>query len=161
LQIFTIVASRGNVYALGEAYAFGVVWSFVFKALSMVILRFKDRRPREWRVPLNVRVGRDEWPIGLALIFVVLLVSALVNLVTKQVATEWGVAFTIIFFALFWISEHLRKRDGAHLQHLEKFNVRYMPELEPGGVGVRAGCKIVPVRDPSNLAHLDRALHEA
>src|SRR5437762_14088067 len=30
LQIFTIVASRGNVYALGEAYAFGVVWSFVF-----------------------------------------------------------------------------------------------------------------------------------
>src|SRR5947199_4191949 len=41
LQIFTIVASRGNVYALGEAYAFGVVWSFVFKALSMVMLRFK------------------------------------------------------------------------------------------------------------------------
>src|SRR2546425_362654 len=49
LQIFTIVASRGNVYALGEAYAFGVVWSFVFKALSMVVLRFKDRRPRAWR----------------------------------------------------------------------------------------------------------------
>src|SRR5712672_871893 len=46
LQIFTIIASGGNVYILGEAYAFGVVWSFVFKALSMVILRFKDRRPR-------------------------------------------------------------------------------------------------------------------
>src|SRR6185369_12450940 len=44
LQIFTIIASGGNVYILGEAYAFGVVWSFVFKALSMVILRFKDRR---------------------------------------------------------------------------------------------------------------------
>jgi amino acid transporter len=161
LQIFTIVASRGNVYALGEAYAFGVVWSFVFKALSMVILRFKDRRPREWRVPLNVRVGRHEWPVGLALIFVVLLVAALVNLVTKQVATEWGIAFTIIFFAIFWTSEHLRRRGGAHLQHLEKFNVRYMPELEPGSVGVRPGCKIVPVRDPSNLSHLDRALHEA
>ncbi len=58
LQIVTIVASRGNVYTLGEAYAFGVVWSFVFKALSMVVLRFKDRRPREWRVPLNLRVGR-------------------------------------------------------------------------------------------------------
>src|SRR5262249_10323923 len=40
LQIFTIIASRGDVYALGEAYAFGVVWSFVFKALSMVVLRF-------------------------------------------------------------------------------------------------------------------------
>src|SRR5207244_6961071 len=35
------------------------------------------------------------------------------------------------------------------------------PELEAGMLGVRAGCKLVPVRDPRNLAHLDRALHEA
>jgi amino acid transporter len=161
LQIFTIIASRGNVYALGEAYAFGVVWSFVFKALSMVILRFKDRRPREWKVPLNPRVGRVELPVGLALIFLVLLVSALVNLVTKKVATEWGIAFTIIFFALFWASEHLSRRDGASTHHLEKFNVRYTPELEAARLGIRPGCKVVPVRDPKNLAHLDRALHEA
>src|SRR5580704_9015679 len=30
MQLFTIVASRGNVIALGEAYAFGVIWSFTF-----------------------------------------------------------------------------------------------------------------------------------
>ena len=161
LQIFTIVASRGNVYALGEAYAFGVVWSFVFKALSMVILRFKDRRPREWRVPFNVRVGRHELPVGLGLIFLVLLVTALVNLVTKEVATVWGIAFTIVFFVIFWSSERLRRREGAATHHLEKFNVRYTAELEPGRIGVRPGCKVVPVRDPKNLRHLDRALHEA
>jgi amino acid transporter len=161
LQIFTIIASGGNVYVLGEAYAFGVVWSFVFKALSMVILRFKDRRPREWRVPLNLRVGGQELPLGLALVFVVLLATAIVNVATKKVATQWGVAFTILFFAIFWISEHLRRQQGAAHQHLEKFNVRYTPELDPQKVGVRAGCKIVPVRDPGNLAHLDRALHEA
>jgi Amino acid permease len=161
LQIFTIVASRGNVYTLGEAYAFGVVWSFVFKALSMVVLRFKDRRPREWRVPFNVPLGRWELPVGLALIFAVLLATALVNLVTKKVATEWGVVFTILFFLVFWTSEHLRRRAGAAVQHLEKFNVRYTPELEPRTVGVRPGCKVVPVRDPSNLSHLDRALAEA
>jgi hypothetical protein len=161
LQIFTIVASRGDVYALGEAYAFGVVWSFVFKALSMVVLRFKDRSPREWRVPFNVQFGRWELPVGLGLIFLVLLATALVNLVTKRVATEWGVAFTIIFFVIFWTSEHLRRRTGASLQHLEKFNVRYTPELDPAAVGVRPGCKIVPVRDPHNLSHLDRALDEA
>src|SRR5437764_10434828 len=56
LQIFTIVASRGNVYALGEAYAFGVVWSFVFKAFSMIVLRFTDKTPREYKVPLNLRI---------------------------------------------------------------------------------------------------------
>src|SRR5438874_1909520 len=77
LQIFTIVASRGNVYALGEAYAFCVVWSFVLKALSMVVLRFKDRRPRAWRVPLNVRVGGVEIPLGLIVIFAILLATAL------------------------------------------------------------------------------------
>ena len=41
LQIFTILASRGDVYVLGEAYAFGVIWSFTFNSLAMLVLRFK------------------------------------------------------------------------------------------------------------------------
>ena len=32
LQLLTILLSRGNVYMLGEAYAFGVLWSFVLKS---------------------------------------------------------------------------------------------------------------------------------
>ena len=162
LQIFTIIASRGDVYALGEAYAFGVVWSFVFKALSMAVLRFRDQRPRAWRVPFNVRIGKWEYPAGLGLIFLVLLATALVNLVTKRVATEWGVAFTVIFFVLFTTSEWLgRHRHGA-VEHLEKFNVRHTPELDPARIGLRgAVCKLVPVRDPRNLSHLDRVLRES
>jgi len=58
-----ILSSKAD--ALGEAYAFGVVWCFVFKALSMVVLRFKDKTPREYKVPLNLRVGGIELPIGL------------------------------------------------------------------------------------------------
>lgn len=162
LQIFTILASRGNVYALGEAYAFGVVWSFVFKALSMVVLRFKDRQPRAWKVPLNVRVGSVELPIGLTLIFVVLLATALINLVTKTVATEWGVAFTIVFFAIFALTERFWRRQRSATHQLEKFNVDYTPELDPTRLGLgRRPCRIVPVRDPHNLSHLDRALKEA
>src|ERR1700691_3100642 len=38
LQIITILASRGDVYVLGEAYAFGVIWSFTFNSLSMLVL---------------------------------------------------------------------------------------------------------------------------
>jgi len=163
LQIFTIVASRGDVYALGEAYAFGVVWSFVFKALSMVVLRFKDRRPRAWRVPLNLRIGKIELPVGLTLIFFVLLATALTNLTTKKVATEWGIGFTIAFFALFALSERFlgHKKRGSE-RELEKFNVRYTPEFDPARIGLgKRPCKIVPVRDPNNLVHLDRALKEA
>jgi len=50
LQLVTIIGSRGNVYLLGEAYAFGVIWSFAFNALAVLVLRFKDR-VREWKVP--------------------------------------------------------------------------------------------------------------
>src|SRR5579872_4341518 len=35
LQILTIILSRGDVLLLGEAYAFGVVWSFALKALGV------------------------------------------------------------------------------------------------------------------------------
>ena len=66
LQVAAILLSGGDVILLGEAYAFGVVWSLVFKALSMLVLRFTEpERHREYRVPLNVRIGRLELPVGL------------------------------------------------------------------------------------------------
>jgi len=162
MQLFTIVASRGDVYVLGEAYAFGVVWSFVFKALSMIVLRFRDHRPRAWRVPLNLRLGRLELPVGLACIFLVLLGAALVNLLTKKVATEWGIGFTLVFFAVFTLSELLSRRRARGEHHLEQFNIRRSPDLDPARIGLRGHTrKLVPVRDPNNLSHLDRALAES
>src|SRR5207247_1460721 len=41
MQVLTIIASRGDVILLGEAYAFGVVWSFFMKALGVLVLRFQ------------------------------------------------------------------------------------------------------------------------
>src|SRR5436305_15334235 len=46
LQVLTIIASSGDVYTLGEAYAFAVFWSFAFKTLPMVVLRCQDKAPR-------------------------------------------------------------------------------------------------------------------
>ncbi len=37
MQLVIIVLSRGDVYVLGEAYAFGLMWSFVFNSLSMLV----------------------------------------------------------------------------------------------------------------------------
>src|SRR6185369_7797116 len=53
LQIVTIIGSRGDIFILGEAYAFGVIWSFTFNAIASVVLRFKKPEGREWKVPLN------------------------------------------------------------------------------------------------------------
>src|SRR5262249_13234965 len=93
MQLGVIFLSAGHIVVLGEAYAFGVVWSFVFKALAMVVLRFKDPTPREFKVPLNVRIGRVEVPIGLSLIFLILLATAIMNFFTKEVATVSGMLF--------------------------------------------------------------------
>src|SRR3569832_272577 len=68
LQLVTILGSRGNVFVLGEAYAFGVIWSFTFNAVATLILRSKRPEAREWKVPLNLRLGRIEIPIGFLLI---------------------------------------------------------------------------------------------
>ena len=70
MQIVTIVISRGDVIMLGEAYAFGVVWSFAMKALSVLLLRFKIDEYRGYKVPLNFTIGGKEIPVGLAIITV-------------------------------------------------------------------------------------------
>jgi amino acid transporter len=56
LQLLTIIASRGDVYLLGEAYAFGVIWSFTFNAASMLALRYKHHGARGWKMPPNLRL---------------------------------------------------------------------------------------------------------
>src|SRR5437870_7214882 len=65
LQLLAIIGSRGDTYKLGEAYAFGVIWSFAFKGLAMLVLRFTDKSPREWKVPFNLKLDGNEIPIGI------------------------------------------------------------------------------------------------
>ncbi len=47
LQILTIILSRGNIFLLGEAYAFGVMWSFAMKGLAVLVLRYKQPGKRD------------------------------------------------------------------------------------------------------------------
>jgi amino acid transporter len=163
LQLGTILFSGGDMILLGEAYAFGVVWSFVFKALAMVVLRFKDRSPREYMVPFNVRVGNVELPIGLGLIFLVLFITAILNFFTKEVATVGGIAFTAVFLTVFLVSEHWheKKRKGTHHHHLEQFNQASAGEITPAALRLaRPYRKLVAIRSPHNLFMLEKSLRE-
>src|ERR1700746_3962400 len=72
LQILTIILSRGNIFVLGEAYAFGVMWSFSMKGLAVLVLRYTHPGEREVRVPLNFLLFGVGIPFGLALITVTL-----------------------------------------------------------------------------------------
>ncbi len=163
LQLATIIVSRGDMILLGEAYAFGVVWSFAFKAVSMVVLRFQDHRPREFKVPLNIRLGSIELPIGLGLIALVLSATAVANLFTKEVATVSGLVFTTIFLTTLIVSERYtnKSRGGSAPEHVEQVSLNLADVLSDESVGLSLPFrKLVAVRSPEHLEILQRALEE-
>ena len=158
LQLLTILLSRGNIFVLGEAYAFGVMWSFAMKGLAVLVLRYKRPGEREFRVPLNLKVRNIEIPLGLGLITIALFALCVINLFTKQVATLSGVAFTIIFFAVFTASEKMtRKHTTAHSE-LDQFNLEPGEDLTPEAVGVQPGNILVMVRNYNTLYNLGAVL---
>jgi amino acid transporter len=158
LQLLTIVLSRGDLFVLGEAYAFGVMWSFSMKGIAVLVLRYKEPGKREYRVPLNLKIGNSEIPIGLSLITLMLIALCGINLFTKQVATISGIAFTIIFFTVFEISEMVTKRrSGAHAD-LDQFNIESGDDLTPEALGVRSGGVLVMVRNYHTLYSLSATL---
>jgi len=160
LQIATIIASRGDVLLLGEAYAFGVVWSFALKALGVLVLRYQ-RHDQEYKMPLNLRIGRVEIPIGLGATTLILFLVGIANLFTKQIATIYGVSFTIVLYTLFVISEKINAgKSNEHRSDLEKFNLDHQPEVTGAVLKSRPGCVLVAVRDYRRLWHLKRVLEK-
>ena len=115
LQILTIIASRGNVYLLASLYAFGVIWSFSFMSLAVVVLRYTSPGNREWKVPGNIHIKGVEIPVGLGLVSLLLFATAITNLFTKQMATIAGVSFSLVFFAILTVSEKM-SAVGARLR---------------------------------------------
>ena len=160
LQMFVIVVTRGNVILLGEAYAFGVIWSFTFNALAMVVMRWKYRGERGWKVPLNLRIGKTEIPLGLISVFLVLLTTAIVNLFTKSVATVSGVVFTAGFFVVFSLSERDNKRrhDVTTSQLKEHFQLEHQDTVGCAELDIRPGAVVVTMRDSANPFALKWAL---
>jgi len=175
MQIATIILSWGDILLLGEAYAFGVIWSLTFKAFAMVVLRYKDKRPREWKVPVNFHIGKTEIPVGLIIIFLALFIVAITNLFTKPIATISGSAFAFSFFIIFTVSELVVKRKMMKKNHLteaefliekhekvlEHFNLDPESLVTPESIGSELPDRIiVAARDPNNLAHLQKVIME-
>jgi len=152
LQMFTIIASRGNVIMIGEAYAFGVIWSFTFNSLAMLVLRWKYHGERGWKVPPNIKIGKTEIPLGLICVFFVLLSVATVNLFTKSVATVTGVMFAASFFVIFTISEraNLRKHALTARQMKDHFQLEHQDNIDRESVALRPSGVMVTMRDATN-----------
>jgi amino acid transporter len=160
LQILTILMSRGDVYLLGEAYAFGVVWSFFLKSVGVLVLRGK-RHDQEYKVPFNPRIGGREVPVGLIITTSILLLVAIANLISKQVATIYGVGFTVALFIIFTLSERINARKMARSgTALEEFNLDMRPDISAETLQARPGCVLVAVRDYNRMTHLKNVLEK-
>jgi len=159
-QLGTIIGSGGNVYVLGEAYAFGVIWSFSFNALAMLVLRFRDRSPRTWKVPFNLRLQSTEIPFGLGVVAALLFTIAGINLITKQVATISGLVFTAFFFTIFLVSERIteRRRGAAAHVEMDQFRINLQESVSFETLQVRPGNVLCLVRDYNTLGHLAKTL---
>jgi hypothetical protein len=152
LQMTTIIATRGNIITLGEAYAFGVIWSFTFNSLAMLVLRWKYHGERGWKVPPNLRIGKYELPIGLISVFLVLLSIAIVNLFTKSIATMSGIVFAAAFFIIFSISErqNMRKHALTARQMKDHFQLEHQDTVSRESAALRPGGVMVTMRDAAN-----------
>jgi hypothetical protein len=154
LQVVTIIWARGDVILLGEAYAFGVVWSFFLKSVGVLVLRFK-RSDQEYKTPLNFHIAGREIPFGLILTTMMLLFVAVANLFSKQIATISGVGFTATLFIVFTVSEHINtRRRQTEKRGMEQFNLEVRPEIAGDQIHARPGCILVAVRDYTRMTHL-------
>ena len=124
------------------------------KALAVLVLRFKEPQAKRWRVPFNLHIGGTEIPVGLGLITLVLFSLAGINLLTKTTATMSGVAFTVILFTVFWLSE---KRYGPKEPRkpklgeaeTERFRLQVRENLSPASLQVRPGNILVAMHTRS------------
>ena len=132
LQLVTVLLSGGHIYILGEAYAFGVIWSFTLQAVALLVLRRTSPGTREWRVPFNLKIGSREMPVGLAAITLALFSVAMVNLFTKQVATISGVGVHRAALRGVRVSERATARRRATEDHkLDQFQLPAGRRREP------------------------------
>ena len=167
LQLITIVISHGDVYMLGEAYAFGVIWSFAMKALAVMVLRYKRPGERGFKVPFNFSLRGTEIPVGLFLITAGLFAIAGINLFTKKVATISGVAFTIVIYTAFTLSERHNKKANPDAKkskgeedEMEHFRVDERQNVSAFTVPVQPGNTLVAIKDLERMQHVTLALQE-
>ena len=135
MQLGVIIFSGGDMILLGEAYAFGVVWSFTFKALAMVVLRFRTRRRANTRCRSTSESPADRDSVRPDPDFPGAVVHGHGQL-RHQGSRHGGRSrlhayFLGYFHGLGTLSRAKRLDKGTHHHHIEQFNQKTTEEITP------------------------------
>src|SRR4030095_10849634 len=81
-------------------------------------------------------------------------------LITKEVATISGVAFTLVFFLIFLISERINERKEGTAAHdeMDQFQIHTQENVSSESVGLHPGNTLCFVHDYHTLDHVRKAL---
>jgi magnesium transporter len=155
---FVMIASSGRVPWLSRAYAVAIVAMLVATVAVVVHSRRANARQRPFAVPLNVRVGKRELPMGLLVPALIAGAGILALIGIGDIATiVAAVAISVLAFSFTGVS----RPAPPPVSELDAFDLLPAPELSLEHIDARPGNVLVPVRNPHALAHLVAALQTA
>ncbi len=151
-----IVMSGGRVEWIARAYAVGLAWTLLLKIAVLVRLRRKDS---PFRVPFNLPVGRSEWPLGVAAIGIAVGATWLTMVAWGDPPTIGASVALVVIAAIFGASA--RSVPTELPDEVEPFQLLPSKALTLAQVDARPGGVLVPVRNPTSLAHVSHAFYAA
>lgn len=155
-----IFSSGGQVAWLARAYAMAIATTLVLTIAALVRLRRAPIGAQPFRVPLNLRIGSRELPVGLLVPGLLAVTSALFLLGAGDVASISAIAAIAVL--AFWLTVGKRQvAPHAVIPDEDAFELLQAAEVSLDQIEARPGNILVPVRDPHSLAHVLAALQTA
>lgn len=162
LQAGIVVMSAGQVSWLARMYAIGLASGALLKIATLIRFRTIRPEPRPFRVPLNIRTSRGEWPFGLALLGSLIGVPAVAVLASGDAASIAGAVILAVLTALLATSKRATDaHQKAVAEAIDEFHLMHASDAGLTSVDARPGNLLVAVRRPHFLAHLTAALQAA
>lgn len=160
-QIAIVIFTDGKVMSVAHAYAIGLACVTLVKIAVLIRLRAARVEPRAFRVALNLRFGRREFPLGLWAIGLAIAVAAGAVLAARDLASLIGALLVAGGAVWFTVAERLSGRRSTEGVLAPDFELLVSPSIGLQQVETRPGNLLVPVRRLHVLAHLGAALQSA
>jgi magnesium transporter len=158
-QAGIIVMSAGQVSWLARIYAIGLVCCALLKIAALIRFRALRTEPRAFRVPLNIKTAKREWPVGLVVAGGLIGIPAALLIATGDPASIVGAVLVAVLTGMMAMSRPAEGQDKTGA--FDEFQLLASADAGLHSVDARSGNLLVAVRRPHFLAHLTAALQAA